>query len=225
MADFSFYAEIVVIYKWLSMDGAASTSREDTPESGTLLDQPKESLVQVLLTLGFSREEAAEGLLCTGNNDADMAASWILENRESMQTARVLDVVFEQEQMGNLFECADMYKMVIAVNSELKMGQGKMASQVSHACLGIYKEMVQTIDKYSKMLFAWQQYGETIVVVKVEKTAKLFELRERAEQLSLPHYLVEDAGLTQIAPGSATVLGVFGKVSDVDQVTGDLQLL
>ncbi|CAE1242069.1 PTH2 [Acanthosepion pharaonis] len=207
------------------MDGTASTSKEDASESGTLLDQPKESLVQILLTLGFTREEAGEGLLCTGNNDADMAASWILENRESMQTARVLDVVFEQEQMGSLFDCVDMYKMVIAVNSELKMGQGKMASQVAHACLGVYKEMVQTIDKYSKMLFAWQQYGETIVVVKVDKTVNLLELRDQAETLSLPHYLVQDAGLTQVAPGSATVLGIFGKVSDVDQVTGDLQLM
>lgn len=42
------------------MDGTASTSKEDASESGTLLDQPKESLVQILLTLGFTREEAGE---------------------------------------------------------------------------------------------------------------------------------------------------------------------
>lgn len=36
------------------------------------------------------------------------------------------------------------------------------------------------------------------MVVKVDKTVNLLELRDQAETLSLPHYLVQDAGLTQV---------------------------
>ena len=52
------------------------------------------------------------------------------------------------------------------------------------------------------------------------------ELTQRAEQLGLPHYLVVDAGRTQIPRGSRTVLGV-GPAPDamVDQVTKGLKLL
>jgi peptidyl-tRNA hydrolase len=41
----------------------------------------------------------------------------------------------------------------------------------------------------------------------------------------MPVYLVEDAGRTQIAAGSRTVLGIFGPVAVFEGVTDHLKLM
>ena len=52
------------------------------------------------------------------------------------------------------------------------------------------------------------------------------ELAEKARAAGLVAQVVQDAGRTQIAAGSVTVLGVGpGKRSVVDSVTGGLKLL
>ena len=52
------------------------------------------------------------------------------------------------------------------------------------------------------------------------------ELAVRAESLGIPNYIVVDAGRTQIAAGSETVLALGpGNVSEINQVTGNLKLL
>jgi len=43
--------------------------------------------------------------------------------------------------------------------------------------------------------------------------------------MSLPFYTVHDAGRTEVAAGSATVLAIAGPEGMVDQVTGQLRLL
>ena len=43
--------------------------------------------------------------------------------------------------------------------------------------------------------------------------------------MGLDCYLVRDAGHTQVAAGSKTVLSIFGKENDVNQITGKLKLL
>lgn len=51
-------------------------------------------------------------------------------------------------------------------------------------------------------------------------------LAEKAERLHIPNYIVVDAGRTQIAAGSETVLALGpGNVSEINQVTGSLKLL
>jgi PTH2 family peptidyl-tRNA hydrolase len=62
--------------------------------------------------------------------------------------------------------------------------------------------------------------------VAVNSEDELLGIRDKAKENGLPFYLVRDAGRTQIAPGSITVCAVGpGKVSDVDTVTGHLNLL
>jgi PTH2 family peptidyl-tRNA hydrolase len=52
------------------------------------------------------------------------------------------------------------------------------------------------------------------------------ELAQKAIQRGLPAYIVHDAGRTQIAAGSQTVLAIGpGPKSVIDQVTGHLSLL
>lgn len=52
------------------------------------------------------------------------------------------------------------------------------------------------------------------------------ELASQAIQRGLPAYIVQDAGRTQIAAGSQTVLAIGpGPKSAIDKVTGHLSLL
>ena len=63
------------------------------------------------------------------------------------------------------------------------------------------------------------------IAVKVETEADLQLLLGKARSLGLVSYLVADAGRTQIAAGSQTVLAVGpGPGNLVDQVTGGLKL-
>uniref|UniRef100_A0AC35G2Y9 Aminoacyl-tRNA hydrolase n=1 Tax=Panagrolaimus sp. PS1159 TaxID=55785 RepID=A0AC35G2Y9_9BILA len=116
------------------------------------------------------------------------------------------------------------HKMVFVANMELGMGKGKLAAQVGHACLGVYRFAMNSSEGKAA-INSWTRRGEVKIVVKGNTTQHLSELYKKAKKLQLYAYLVQDAGYTQIPAGSRTVLGVFGPVEDVDQVTGDLKLL
>jgi len=75
------------------------------------------------------------------------------------------------------------------------------------------------------MLEQWEEGGQAKVVLKVETERELLELATMARNLGLITSLVCDAGRTQIAPGSKTVLGIGpGPVKIVDRVSGRLKL-
>ena len=68
--------------------------------------------------------------------------------------------------------------------------------------------------------------GQAKVAVQVKSEEELELLQAQAMSLGLCARIIHDAGRTQIASGSATVLGVGpGPKSVVDQVTGGLKLL
>ncbi|CAF91337.1 unnamed protein product, partial [Tetraodon nigroviridis] len=53
----------------------------------------------------------------------------------------------------------------------------------------------------------------------------LMDLLNHAKEAGLPVSLIQDAGRTQMAPGSRTVLGIGPGPADlIDRVTGDLKL-
>lgn len=51
------------------------------------------------------------------------------------------------------------YKMVFVVNTELNMGVGKVAAQVGHAAVGLYKVLSSKPQKYDYMLSQWDDFG------------------------------------------------------------------
>ncbi|XP_076452510.1 peptidyl-tRNA hydrolase 2, mitochondrial-like [Babylonia areolata] len=114
-------------------------------------------------------------------------------------------------------------KLILVVNNELKMGKGKIAAQCAHAAVGVVERAFhQDPDTFRQ----WRLHGQPKVVVRADSTAMLKELGSKAQSLGLVTCLISDAGRTQIAPGSKTVLGVGpGPASLVDQVTGHLKLL
>ncbi|XP_060069986.1 probable peptidyl-tRNA hydrolase 2 [Ylistrum balloti] len=208
------------------MDASVKSS-ESEDSSPTF--KPVESLVQVLVqSLAFSRNAAIKGLYYTGNYNADLAAAWIMDNQEKPDLDSPLqeDAGDSDDSEEDYFpEGVDFYKMVFVVNAELNMGVGKIAAQAAHAALGLHRILLETPQKYGQMLMSWEQFGETKIVVKGDNSTQLMDLTSKAEGLGLPNYLVHDAGKTQIAAGSVTVLGIMGKIDVVDSVTGSLKLL
>jgi len=127
----------------------------------------------------------------------------------------------ESSEFSDVSDDQDM-KMMLVVRNELKMGKGKAAAQCAHATLGAYK---QARRKCPDLLHIWEATGQPKIAVKVETEADLQLLLGKARSLGLVSYLVADAGRTQIAAGSQTVLAVGpGPGNLVDQVTGGLKL-
>ena len=112
-----------------------------------------------------------------------------------------------------------MYKQVIVIRRELNMSKGKTAVQTAHASLGSFE---QTSKRKCKL---WKQEGQKKVVV-VSTLTKLIELNRRADSLGIANFMVQDAGLTELEPGTITALALGPDKSDkIDKLTGSLKLL
>jgi peptidyl-tRNA hydrolase, PTH2 family len=115
------------------------------------------------------------------------------------------------------------YKMVIVTRKDLKLSPGKLAAQVAHAAVEC---AFATKKKNKKWYTKWNAEGAKKAVVKTEEVEDFYILKDKAESLHISTALISDAGLTQIPPGTKTVLGI-GPAPDniIDQVTGELSLL
>ncbi len=111
-----------------------------------------------------------------------------------------------------------MYKQIIAVRKDLKLGKGKIAAQAAHASLQAYRKAPSAVQR------AWEEEGSKKVVVAVEGKGELFRVYREAGRL--PRALIRDAGLTQVRNGEATAVGIGPAREDViDRITGELKLL
>ena len=114
-------------------------------------------------------------------------------------------------------------KQVIVVRTDLKMGKGKLAAQVAHAALASAEESMGMRGSWYSL---WKQQGQAKVVVKAADEGELRELFKKARAAGLPSSLIEDAGRTQLEPGTVTCLGIGpGPAEVIDRVTGQLKLL
>ncbi|RYP55817.1 hypothetical protein DL771_012408 [Monosporascus sp. 5C6A] len=115
-------------------------------------------------------------------------------------------------------------KLVLVVRTDLGMTKGKIAAQCSHATLACYKTLSRSVS--SSLLRRWERHGQAKIAVQTKSEDEMLELMGRARSLGITAEVIQDAGRTQIDPGSLTVLGVGpAPKSLVDQVTGHLKLL
>lgn len=111
-------------------------------------------------------------------------------------------------------------KLVLVVRKDLSMGVGKIAAQCSHASIMAY----QKSSRFT--LLKWAISGQKKIVVGCPNEQALFDIRDNAKKNNLSVSLVKDAGHTQVAPDTATVLAIGpAKEELIDQVTGHLSLL
>ena len=115
------------------------------------------------------------------------------------------------------------FKQVIAVRTDLGMSKGKLAVQVAHGAVSASERVRVT---HQHLWKAWLTEGQKKVAVKVASQEELLELRRIAVDLSLPFALIRDAGMTELPPGTTTVIAVGpGPAEKIDRLTGDLKLL
>jgi len=115
------------------------------------------------------------------------------------------------------------YKQAIIIRADLRMSKGKVASQAAHAAVSAAEKCRKIKPEWFK---AWIEEGQKKVVLKGRDEEELRKLLQEAEALGLPTALIEDAGLTEIPPGTVTALGIGPAPSDIiDKITGKLKLL
>ncbi|KAK2710460.1 peptidyl-tRNA hydrolase 2, mitochondrial-like isoform X1 [Artemia franciscana] len=113
-------------------------------------------------------------------------------------------------------------KMVFLVRTDLGMGKGKVAAQVAHAAVNCY---MNTEKSNPDTIVEWMLYGMPKITLKVDSEGELLTLYEKAKRAGLVTALIKDAGRTQIAPGSITVLGIGpNSITSIDAVCGHLKL-
>ena len=113
--------------------------------------------------------------------------------------------------------------MVLVVRGELRLTAGKTAVQVAHAAVMLYQEAER---RKSPQLRPWLEGGQKKIAVVARTLDDLEELARAARARGIPSVFVEDAGLTEVAPGTRTVLGLGpAPEGEVDRITGSLPLL
>ena len=115
------------------------------------------------------------------------------------------------------------HKQALIVRFDLKIGQGKIAVQCSHAAVSAAEEARIHFPQWWK---AWLEEGQRKIALKVPDLKTLLHLEDAARRNRLPVYLVRDRGLTQVPPDTVTCVGIGPAPSNlVDNLTGDLSLL
>ncbi|CAG8543860.1 19709_t:CDS:2, partial [Cetraspora pellucida] len=99
----------------------------------------------------------------------------------------------------------DEFKLVLLVRNDLGMTKGKVAAQCSHATLACYKYLKRT---NPKLLKAWEYSGQPKIALRVKDEAEMLLLEEKAKGFKLCARIIQDAGHTQVDPGSKTVMGI-----------------
>jgi PTH2 family peptidyl-tRNA hydrolase len=115
------------------------------------------------------------------------------------------------------------YKMVLVVRGELRLTPGKAAVQVAHAAVMLVESGRK---RYAVALDAWFAGGQKKIAVVAPNLDAMESLHRIARANGMNTAVVEDAGLTEVPPGTKTVLGIGpAKAEEIDAITGDLDLL
>lgn len=115
-------------------------------------------------------------------------------------------------------------KMVFLVRTDLEMTKGKVAAQCAHAAIAAY---ISSGKNYKTLRWRndWMKYGCAKITLKCPNENLMLEYSRKAKKIGLTTESIIDAGRTQIAPGSRTVLAIGpGPVELVDTVTKSLKL-
>jgi len=115
------------------------------------------------------------------------------------------------------------YKMVLVIRGELRLTPGKAAVQAAHAAV----MLVQRAEKASPpALEGWLAEGQKKVALELATLPEMEAIERRARGAGIPTIWVEDAGFTEVPPGTRTCLGLGPALATaLDPITGSLPLL
>lgn len=121
--------------------------------------------------------------------------------------------------MSEIFE----YKQALVIRMDLKIGRGKIAVQCAHAAIGAAEEARSRFPEWWR---EWMREGQRKIALKVPGLDDILRLHNESRSKHLPVSLITDMGLTQVAPGTVTCVGIGPAPARlVDSLTGDLTLL
>jgi len=111
-------------------------------------------------------------------------------------------------------------KQVIVIRKDLDMGKGKLAAMAAHAAVGA------TLLADQEVVTKWSKEGGMKVVLRVNDLKEFDAVYKKVKAAKFPHFLVRDAGKTQLKKGTITSLGI-GPVDakKIDKITGKLKLM
>ncbi|MGA7924290.1 MAG: aminoacyl-tRNA hydrolase [Thermoplasmata archaeon] len=113
--------------------------------------------------------------------------------------------------------------MVLVVRGELRLTAGKAAVQVAHAAVML---AVEALRRNPELYRRWSDAGQKKIAVVASTLEEMELLARKARIEGVPATFVEDAGLTEVPPGTRTVLGLGpARPADIDPLTGHLPLL
>jgi len=115
-------------------------------------------------------------------------------------------------------------KMMLCVREDLKMKKGKIGAQCSHATLGLYMKIANK-KKYEKMLEDWLTKGQKKIVAKLKDEGAMNLLVSKATDAGIAFHVVQDAGHTQVAAGSRTVIALIDYENKMNTITSRLKLM
>ncbi|EFP74190.1 hypothetical protein PGT21_035864 [Puccinia graminis f. sp. tritici] len=177
-------------------------------------------------SLGYTRGNSNPSRRTDSDSDDDLKRN---EKRGGGSSESDLDSHDEADLKSIRPNWSEESKLVLVVRSDLGMTKGKIAAQCCHATLACYK----TLNKSNQALLRhWERSGQPKIALKLEKNEcateedEMLLLKAKARSLGLCAQDICDAGRTQIAAGSRTVLGIGpGPVGLINQVTRHLKLL
>ncbi|MCC7569390.1 MAG: peptidyl-tRNA hydrolase Pth2 [Candidatus Methanofastidiosa archaeon] len=115
------------------------------------------------------------------------------------------------------------YKMVILARRDLKLSRGKLAVQVAHAAVTC---ALRAKEANKDWFSHWVDEGQKKVVLSVDDKTHMIRYFMIAKTHGLTVCMIQDAGLTEVAPGTTTVCGIGpAPEQEIDRITGDLKLL
>jgi PTH2 family peptidyl-tRNA hydrolase len=138
-----------------------------------------------------------------------------------------------------------MIKSVIVVRKELNMCKGKIAAQVSHACMKVFFDRMNQADlkvsenlgqtfftTFTPAMLTWLKWeigepGFTKIVVSCNNEEELYEIERKANVAKIPNALIIDNGCTEFhGVFTPTCIALGPDDSEkIDMITGDLPLL
>lgn len=205
-----------------------------------MADKTPPSLIAVAIASGlfgllagyFLGQGSSIGLFDSSGNPKEVKKSWpnsydVKVHADSSDEADdEEDEVDEDDgkELKNFDDRNEEVKLILAVRTDLGMTKGKIAAQCGHATLACYKYLLNHSSS-TALLKRWENNGQPKIAVQCKSEEELETLQALAVSLGLCARTIHDAGRTQIAAGSATVVGILGPKSVVDQVTGHLKLL
>ena len=114
------------------------------------------------------------------------------------------------------------FKQVIILRKDLKMTKGKAAAQASHAAVA---SAIKTMRERQKEFTIWWRNGQTKIILAVDSEEELLNLESKLRRTGVVMAKINDAGRTQLPPGTTTALGVGPHAQmDVEKITSNLKL-